>query len=568
MSRITHFKQPINIAFWDYYILCHLNSDAALALQRMEYWDGTKDNGNAHAEAINDEAMKAGQSPAQDTSNWIYKSQDELQWELQGIVGEKRLTKIINVLVDDLNYLKRRNNPLEGWDRRKQYEFQASLLQEQINYLGYIISFFNLPMRHLCPVFYAIEALTSEKIYIDALNVEKVIAKIEQLKIEPKIPHFLKGDLEKFEQVFIKPPARSFRTFAEWKAHFCGMHSAEVRNASSENAECIPQKCGSNNIEDTYRTNIEDKHRGSNSDVATANIDTPTSPFSLEMIQDWLTRASETEIQQVQQILLKGVSPASVGVSHDNSGKMASHEAASQANVNAIIAQDGQSGWPVNLASEPPNNDASVTQQSLMPDVAAPRQAKPRKPRTPRTPKGAEPPQMPSPDMVWSTRKCMMLFDAWRGARLIGYAVREASTCAKGLVEQYTEEQVVQVYKAMNAADYWKERGGADICNVAHNISREIKKIKSAQPKPETKAEPQYGLSQADFDALMAELSKELGTAPHIEKNDLCVKLYYGDGDNDYMAVRDMVDLQYWREEKKDLMEQAAVHAKRAKTYA
>src|SRR5437868_7872069 len=112
MSRITHFKtQPVNIQYWDYYILCHLNPEATLALQRMEFWDGTKDAGISHAEDINDMQVLSGETSTQDVSPWIYKSQDELHWELMGITGEKKLQKLIDFLIDDLNYLEARNNP-------------------------------------------------------------------------------------------------------------------------------------------------------------------------------------------------------------------------------------------------------------------------------------------------------------------------------------------------------------------------------------------------------------------------------------------------------------------------
>lgn len=117
---------------------------------------------------------------------------------------------------------------------------------------------------------------------------------------------------------------------------------------------------------------------------------------------------------------------------------------------------------------------------------ALPTESKPAKPTRKRPPKEEqpkpEPPQMPAASMPWSTQKCMLLFDAWRGATLIGrYKIKEAEDCAKGLAEQYTEEQVRAVYKSMNELDYWQARGGADICNVANNISKEIKKIRPVE---------------------------------------------------------------------------------------
>ena len=277
MSRITHFKsQPINIQYWDYYILCRLNAEAALTLQRMEFWDGTKDAGNSHAEDINDMQALSGETPTQDVSAWVYKSQDELHWELMGIVGEKRVKDLFKVLEKDLGYIKVRNNPYKGWDRKKQYEFEAGLVQSHINYLGYIVSFFGLPLRRLRPIFYAIEALTRNEIYIEQLSVELVIKKISEFREDPKLPHFLKNDLEKLGELSMKQPLRSFGNFAEWKAQNCGMQSAESPNASRKTADSIPQKRGSNSIEyktenTKQRRQREDRKNGTSQQSATVS---------------------------------------------------------------------------------------------------------------------------------------------------------------------------------------------------------------------------------------------------------------------------------------------------------
>ena len=280
MSHITHFKkQPVNVQYWDYYILCRLNTDATIALQRMEYWDGTKEDANVHAENINDALIQQGKEPTQDTGNWVYKSGDELLWELMGVTGERRLPKLLNFLIDEVGYLAQRNNPINTWDRKKQYCFQSRLVQQHINYLGYIIDYFNLPMARMIPVFYAIELLTAEKCYIDKINVAKVLEMLEKMKGDEKLPHFLKNELVKFAQTFSKPDFIPFRSFAEWKAQICGMHPAKTRNRSRKTADSIPQKRGSNSIEDkTYETNIEDKHKkGENS----ARVQPPTQQPSL-----------------------------------------------------------------------------------------------------------------------------------------------------------------------------------------------------------------------------------------------------------------------------------------------
>src|SRR5438105_4498933 len=134
MSRITHFKvQPKNIQYWDYYILCRLDTPAAIALQKLEYWDGTKEDGNIHAEDINDALEAAGEEATQMISRWFYKAQDELQWELMGLTGEKGVAKLTKDLTD-LKYITQRTNPDVPMDRKKQYHFNEQLVQDHVNY--------------------------------------------------------------------------------------------------------------------------------------------------------------------------------------------------------------------------------------------------------------------------------------------------------------------------------------------------------------------------------------------------------------------------------------------------
>jgi hypothetical protein len=129
-------------------------------------------------------------------------------------------------------------------------------------------------------------------------------------------------------------------------------------------------------------------------------------------------------------------------------------------------------------------NVQSIEQQSLLP-VEKPKSSSKKKEKhtEPLAPK--EPPKPPSDDMPWGTKKCLLIFDAWRGHTLIGhYKLTQASTCAKGLAEQYTEDEVRRVYQSMSEDAYWQEKG-LDICNVANNIHKEIKKAKrQKQPLP------------------------------------------------------------------------------------
>jgi len=89
----------------------------------------------------------------------------------------------------------------------------------------------------------------------------------------------------------------------------------------------------------------------------------------------------------------------------------------------------------------------------------------------------ATPPQEPPVEMKWGTRKCLLLFDFWRGAPLLtDFKLMQASKCAKPLASYYTEDEVRLGKKRMDADDYYKKRGSVDIMDVANNIQRYVKK--------------------------------------------------------------------------------------------
>jgi len=98
------------------------------------------------------------------------------------------------------------------------------------------------------------------------------------------------------------------------------------------------------------------------------------------------------------------------------------------------------------------------------------------------TPKG--PPAEPPSDMAWGTRKCLLWFDYWRGGILIGkFKLMQASTCAKGLAEQFSEQQVIETRTMMEADPYYIAQGGCDVCDVANNIHKYLKR-KQQTKKP------------------------------------------------------------------------------------
>jgi hypothetical protein len=161
-TRIIHQKTlPKTIFYWDYHILCHLNDKARAILQQFEYWDGTKAAGNIHSEQINDQLAAAGKEATQDTSRYIYKTQEELSWELSGTCSERSMLKSFALLCDELHYLAWRPNPYNSFDHTGQYAFRDIIVQSHLNRLYAIIKHFREKLgRRERPVLYAIEQLT------------------------------------------------------------------------------------------------------------------------------------------------------------------------------------------------------------------------------------------------------------------------------------------------------------------------------------------------------------------------------------------------------------------------
>lgn len=85
---------------------------------------------------------------------------------------------------------------------------------------------------------------------------------------------------------------------------------------------------------------------------------------------------------------------------------------------------------------------------------------------------------MPPTDMPWCTRKCLLKYDAKRGAPLIvKYQMQQASAIAKGLTENYSEHDVDRVTIAMDADPFYAGRGGVDIFDVGRNIAKYLKML-------------------------------------------------------------------------------------------
>jgi hypothetical protein len=174
MSRITHCAYfPLNIDYWDYYILCDLNIEAARILQRLEFWDGTKGEDNHDGASL--------QSSGIPSAHFIWKSEEELSWELMGSCGEKRLAACLHFLVNERQYVVSRANPVRRFDRTKQYAVQVQRIQEHLNRLDGLITTLLEAGRQLRPVQYAIEMLTRKGMPIEALTFEQIASQLAEL---------------------------------------------------------------------------------------------------------------------------------------------------------------------------------------------------------------------------------------------------------------------------------------------------------------------------------------------------------------------------------------------------
>ncbi len=131
-------------------------------------------------------------------------------------------------------------------------------------------------------------------------------------------------------------------------------------------------------------------------------------------------------------------------------------------------AQQNQSaGSPCSAVVTPDNPPSGVP----------PTKGKGKKQAEPKPETSKSPPAEPASEMAWGTRKCLLWFDYWRGGILIGkFKLMQASTCAKGLAEQFSEQQVIETRTMMEADPYYINKGGCDVCDVANNIHKYLKR--------------------------------------------------------------------------------------------
>lgn len=328
MSRITHMKQSVLLLHWDYLILCGCNPQAALLLQRLEYWDGIKKN----------------LSPDKDTERWIYKSRDELIVELMGTIKEKSLEKALRFL-EQRGYLRVRNNPEMKMDRKKQYALQVEAIQRDIHHLQRLLSWFadhNYPIESATMM---VEHVVKEGRMLQDITVEILLEKFVSLCATQKLPTAIRyqfNRLEKRRASLYKEdgkntgaehtvmPERKMQSFLEQDASVLqrAMHSDDTLPAWRKNTECMSQSLDNNSIKIQQRIPSKITERESTTTLSGSVIavldawDTihgrklPRTTPSLEAASQLAELGStENDIKQVRNHLLKDTFWQKQGVS-------------------------------------------------------------------------------------------------------------------------------------------------------------------------------------------------------------------------------------------------------------
>lgn len=174
------------------------------------------------------------------------------------------------------------------------------------------------------------------------------------------------------------------------------------------------------------------------------------------------------------------------GLTHNGVSVEATYPASSATSETAEI--QAHQGGPIPLAQHttPDRGVDPVASGEQTPGGAS--REKPGKGRKPTQPKLVDempkgPPQMPAEDAPWGTRACLAMFDFWRGAPLLDLGqIKYANGCASRMASSYTRVQVAQVRTRMNGSAWWIERGGADVCDVARNMQKELNKLETMKP--------------------------------------------------------------------------------------
>lgn len=119
---------PLAILKADYIDMCDGDHCAAMVLSVFEYWHGIKLGGVAQ-ERVRERSDPKYKS---EFDMWIYKSVDAIAEDLLGHYGRGAITGAIKLLVSK-GYLSTRNNPDDKLNKTRQYYFNVSAVQEDVN---------------------------------------------------------------------------------------------------------------------------------------------------------------------------------------------------------------------------------------------------------------------------------------------------------------------------------------------------------------------------------------------------------------------------------------------------
>ena len=357
-----------------------------------------------------------------------YASAEDICKDIDEAWCVNKVRKELKVLVD-AGLLGQRHNPIKGWDRKYQYFFgieQGNVLRERCK------------EQNVC------------LLHID---------------VNSEVLHLL----------------HMVNAFTKYGACICHKEEMDVPNmgdAFTISGRAIPE--GS----------LRDQAKGSTEEesLRTASADAPHPPDALSAplsfeddAEETLPRLPamprpETASQHTSLALVQSPQQALPAVS---AAPVTGHTG-----EQAAFGQRAPVAPGANVNTTPPHPEKPPTNPAL-PVVKPARKAK-AEPAD--TPKG--PPAMPTADMAWGTRKCQAWFDYWRGGIPISkYKLMQASTCAKGLAEQFDEATVIRIRGVMEADPYYVALGGCDICDVANNIRKYLKREQAHRPvAPDTAA--------------------------------------------------------------------------------
>jgi len=128
-------KAPVFLVRVDYIHMCQDAPDphaAGFILSLIEYWTRVKAESNKQAIIANSLADE----PTQDTSLWVYKTEDELKAETLGLFGDKKLRANREWLIEQ-GFLFKRNNPKIPSDRTLQFHLGFKAIQKALDGMSY-----------------------------------------------------------------------------------------------------------------------------------------------------------------------------------------------------------------------------------------------------------------------------------------------------------------------------------------------------------------------------------------------------------------------------------------------